>query len=501
VRYAAALFVLTALMAAGAPSFAADAKSASPTPAPDSTTHHSIVLGGRTIPYSATAGTIALKDEKGDTTATMFYVGYTEDGVTDKTRRPVTFLYNGGPGSSTIWLRMASVGPKRVVLGDAVPTGGPPFQLVDNQYSLLDKSDLVFVDAVGTGYSRIAKGDPKDFYGVDPDIRAFGQFVQRYISQNDRWNSPKFLFGESYGTPRSCGLVYYLQNNGIQVNGVVLLSSVINFQELFIAGDGNDEQFIDYLPTEAAIAWYHHRVSNRPNDLATFLGPVKSFAMGEYADVLHEGAWASSAQVDDVVNKLHGYMGISEQYIRDADLRIRPGEFEKQLLHDQSQITGRYDARFTGVDMSPTGQFPDFDPSSNYITGPIVSAFNAYVRDDLKYRTDLQYKPTAYAEIRNWDFDHKVAGNDFPIADMMPDLKAAMSEDPRLKVFSAEGYYDMATPFFGTEYLLAHLGIDPSLEKNISYGHYGSGHMVYLHPAALAQFKADLANFYDSATR
>ena len=475
-----------------------------PAPAPatatDSVTHHSGTLDGKAVEYAATAGTITLKNGKGEPTATMFYVGYTLDGDTDKAHRPVTFLYNGGPGSSTIWLRMGSFGPKRVVVGDGQATPGAPFQLVDNQYSLLDKTDLVFVDAVGTGFSRILKGEGKDFYGVDPDIRAFGQFVQRYITQNGRWNSPKFLFGESYGTPRTCGLVNYLQNAGVQINGIVLLSSVINFAE-FIGGDGNDEQFIGYLPTEAAIAWYHHKVPNRTNDLATFLGPVKSFAIGEYADVLARGTWASSSQREDVVRKLHQYTGISEQFIRDANLRVQPGEFEKQLLHTQGRITGRLDARFIGIDTSPTGEFPDYDPADVSFSGAYVAAFNDYVRDELKYHTELDYKPTNYGEInQNWDIDHKVDGNDYPVADLMPDLRDAMSQNPHLKVFSASGYYDMATPFFATDYLLAHLGIDPSLQKNISYGYYESGHMVYLHVPALAQFKADLGRFYDATS-
>ncbi len=467
----------------------------------DSTTHHTIVLGGRSIPYSATAGTITLKDEKNVSTARMFYVAYTEDGVSDKTHRPVTFFYNGGPGSSTIWLRMGSFGPKRVVVGDATPTGNPPYRLVDNQYSLLDKSDLVFVDAVGTGFSRILEGKPKDFYGVDPDIRAFGQFVERYASQNGRWNSPKFLFGESYGTPRSCGLVYYLLRAGVSVNGVVLLSSVINFEELFVRGDGDDQGYIDWLPTEAAIAWYHHKLPGPRRDLRTVVSQAKSFALGEYADVLRHGAWASSAQYDDALNKLHGFTGLSTQFLRDADLRVQPGEFRKQLLHGQNEVTGRYDARFTGLDDSPTAQFPDWDPSDSYISGAFVAAFNAYVRDDLRYHTDLQYKPTAYGDITNWDFDHKLDGNDYPLADMMPDLAGAMTQNPSLKIFSANGYYDTATPFFGTDYLLAHLPMDPSLQKNIRYGYYESGHMVYLHQPALAAFKNDLSSFYDWATK
>ena len=430
----------------------------------------------------------------------MFYVGYTQDGVADMSRRPVTFFYNGGPGSSSMWLRMGSFGPKRIEVGDAEPTAGPPFSLVDNPQSLIDRTDLVFVDAVGTGFSRIVKGDPKDFYGVDPDIQAFGRFVEGYITENDRWNSPKFLFGESYGTPRTCGLVNFLQNDGVQMNGIVLLSSVINFEE-FVGADGNDEQYIAYLPTEAAIAWYHHKVANRPADIRTFLDPVKQFAVGEYGDALMRGAWLSAKERDDVVRKLHDYTGLSEQFIRDANLRVQPGEFEKQLLHSQTRIAGRLDGRFVGIDTSPTGEFPDYDPTY-YISGAYVAAFNSYVRDELKYKTDLSYYPTNYPEVASdWDLEHQVDGNDYKVADLMPDLRDAMSQNPRLKVFSGNGYYDMATPFFGTDYLLAHLGIDPSVRKNITYGYYESGHMVYVDPTALGQFKNDLARWYDDATR
>jgi len=483
-------------MAAGAPH---PSPSAASSDSGDAVTHWTDVVDGKTIPYAATAGTITLKDDKGDPTASMFYVAYTEDGVTDLARRPVTCLYNGGPGSSTVWLRMGSFGPKRIALGDAVASSPAPYQLVDNEYSLIDKTDLVFVDAVGTGFSRIIKGDPKDFYGVDPDIRAFGQFITRYVTQNGRWNSPKFLFGESYGTPRSCGLVYYLQNQGMQFNGVVLLSSVINFDE-FTGADGNDVQFIAYLPTEAAVAWYHHKASAPAGGLPALVAEVKSFAIGEYADALLKGTWLSSSERDDVVQKLHQYTGLSEQFIRDSDLRIQPPDFEKQLLHEQTRITGRLDARFIGIDTSPTGETPDYDPTNSGIDAPYTAVFNDYVRTQLRYHTDLTYYTTNYGVVgANWGFTHSVDGNTYPIPDMMPDLRDAMSRDPHLKIFSAGGYYDMATPFFGTDYLLAHLGIDPSLQKNISYGYYESGHMVYVHVPALAAFKSDLARFYDDA--
>jgi carboxypeptidase C (cathepsin A) len=497
-----ALFVLSAMFGIASPA-AADDASGAPAAAPaskDSSVHDTVTVAGRAIPYTATAGTITLRSAGGAPTCSMFYVAYNADGILNMSTRPVTFFYNGGPGSSTVWLRMASFGPKRVLEGNATATAPAPYTLIDNEYSLLDKTDMVFVDAPGTGFSRLL-GDskPEQFYGVDQDGRAFRQFVQRYITQNSRWNSPKFLFGESYGTTRSAVLANMLQQQGMDLNGVVLLSSALNFGTEFIDGDGLDAAYIGYLPTEAATAWYHNKVPHKPANLSGFLQQVQTFAMGEYADALLKGARLPSAERDDVVRKLHEYTGVSETYFRHADLRVEPGEFEKELLRDQYRTTGRLDARYVGIDGKAIGDFPDYDPASAGSGSAEVSAFNDYVRTSLKYQTDLIYDPLDFGVNQKWDLTHSIDGNQIPIPDVVQDLHDAMTQNPHLLVFSANGYYDMATPYFATVYTLNHMALDPSLRGHITYGFYESGHMVYLNVSALAQFKSDLARWYDQA--
>ncbi len=478
---------------------------ARPTPgpnAPDAVTQHTIALGGRTYAYTARAGTIALENDKGETTCRMFYTAFTVDGADPRTR-PVTFFYNGGPGSSTVWLRMGSFGPMRVQVGDGVPTPDAPFSLVENQYSLLDRSDLVFVDAPDTGFSRIVDaGKPSDFFGADPDVRAFGQFISRYVTTFGRWNSPKFLFGESYGTPRSAMLVNYLQKQGIGINGVVLLSSVLDFSldwDIIFspaAIGGGDWAFPLYLPTEAASSWYHHALPGPPTTLAALLPQVEDFAMHEYLNALAQGAALSPDTYDDVVAKLHQYTGLSERYIRLSNLRVPYWRYLTELNRNSGIMTGRYDNRFTSYNLDRINDRPDFDPTDAAIDAAFVGSGNYFIRQILGYQTTLIYRPTINA-IRQWDWKHN--GN-LP-TNTAQDLAAAMTFDPDLQIFSANGYYDFATPFFATVYTLDHLMLPPELQKNISYGFYESGHMVYLHPAALAQFHADLENWYERTLR
>ncbi len=494
--------VLGSLFAWAAPVAADDgaAGSAAAQPSKDSSVHDSLTIGGRAIPYTATAGTITLKNASGAPACSMFYVAYTADGIVNPAGRPVTFFYNGGPGSSTVWLRMASFGPKRVEIANATATAPAPYTLVDNEFSLLDKTDMVFVDAPGTGFSRLLGGaTPEQFYGVDQDGRAFKQFVERYITQNSRWNSPKFLFGESYGTTRSAVLVNMLQQDGMDFNGVVLLSSALNFGTEFVDGDGLDDAYIGYLPTEAAVAWYHNKLPHKPANLAAFMQRVEDFALGEYADALLKGARLGNSERDDVVRKLHEYTGLSELYYRHADLRVEAGEFEKELLRDQYRTTGRLDARYVGIDGKAIGDFPDYDPASSGSASAEVSAFNDYVRTALKYQTDLIYDPLDSGVNQKWDLTHSIDGNQIPLPDVVQDLHDAMTQNPHLLLFSANGYYDMATPFFGTVYTLNHMALDPSLRSHITYGFYESGHMVYLNPTALAQFRSDLSRWYDAA--
>ena len=499
-----ALAAVPAAQAADAPASGTSAAPAAATAAPkeeSSVTHHSLALPGGTIKYTATAGTLLLKDDKDEATASMFYVAYTQDGA-DLKHRPVTFLYNGGPGSATIWLHMGSVGPVRVETTDAAPTPAAPYSLVQNQYSLLDKTDLVFIDAIGTGYSRaVGKSKEKDFWGVDQDGKAFTQFIQRYLSKNGRWNSPKYLMGESYGTTRSALLSNMLSDAGVALNGVILVSSILDFgTESFNVG--NDLPFITNLPSYAAVAWYHGKLNPKPADLPAFLKEVRAFAAGEYADALMKGDKLDAATRADVLKKLSAYSGLSETYLSESRLRIYPFRFMKELTRDEGHTVGRLDARYTGVDIDNAGEAPEFDPANSYISGPYNSAFHDYVSGTLGYSSDKDYVLSARAG-RDWDWKHNNGFNPWwpGSLDVAEDLRQAMSHNPHMKVFVANGYYDLATPFFATEYTIDHMGLDPSLQGNVQFGYYDSGHMIYLHVPALKALKADLARFYDQTSR
>ncbi|MBC5828438.1 MAG: peptidase S10 [Candidatus Eremiobacteraeota bacterium] len=465
-----------------------------------SVTHGNVTIDGRRIGYTATAGTLTLKNDKGEPIASQFYVAYTQDGVVDRGARPITFLYNGGPGSSTIWLHMGAFGPRRVATPDAQTALPASHALLNNDDSLLDKSDLVFIDAVGTGFSRIiGKGTPKNFFGVDADIGAFGQFIERYVTQTDRWKSPKYLLGESYGTTRSAGVVDFLQEKGVAMNGVILVSSILNFANDVTGPGGNDMAYILYLPTMAAAAWYHDKLRNKPPDLDAFLQTVRRFAAGPYAQALMAGSQLGDAERASVLGKLHEYTGISEKYYRQADLRLDPERFQKELLRDQGLTVGRLDGRFVGRDIDINGDSPDYDPSDNAISAAFTAAFHTYVADDLKYRSDRPYNVTNYPVVgHDWDWKRKQDPLGAP--NVSGDLRDAMIKNPGLRVFSANGYFDFATPFFETEYTLDHLNLEQPLRNHIQYGYYQSGHMIYLHVPALAKLHADLARFYD-ATR
>jgi len=471
-------------------------------PEKSSVTHHDITLNGRTIHYTATAGTLLIRNDDDKPYGSIFYVAYTEDGADPKTR-PLTFLYNGGPGSASLWLHMGSFGPVRVETSSPAATGGPPYQIVPNQYSLLDKTDLVFIYAPLTGYSRaVGKGTPKDFTGVDQDLKAFDKFIQRYITVNQRWNSPKVLFGESYGTTRSAGLSAVLEEHGVALNGIVLLSSILNYGEL---APGMDMQYIVNLPTYAAIAWYHNKLKNKPADMKAFLNDVRAFARGEYSEALAEGDQLPPAQFDAIAAKVAEYTGLSTQYVKEAKLRISPFRFRKELLRDEGDILGRYDARFEGTDVDNAGEFPGYDPSDTGITGAFVAAEHDYLARELKYETTDEYRPSANS-IGEWDWHHRGAGSgrSFGGQQAMPyvagDLADTMRKNPRLKVLSANGYFDLATPFFATEYDLSHMMLTPDLAKNVEFTYYPSGHMVYLNIEALKEFRKDLESFYSGLT-
>ena len=463
-----------------------------------SVTNHDLTLGGRTLHYTATAGTLLIRDEEDKPYGSIFYVAYTVPGA-DARARPVTFLYNGGPGSASLWLRMGSVGPVRVVTASPAATGSGPYQVVPNEYSLLDTSDLVFIDAPLTGYSRAAgKATNKDFAGVDPDLKAFGKFIERYLTVYQRWNSPKFLFGESYGTTRSAGLSAVLQEGGVQLNGIVLLSSVLNYARA--RASGMDLDAIYNLPSYAAIAWYHNKVADKPADMAAFVQQARDFAGGEYRDALEKGDRLAPAEADAIAAKLAHFTGLSTTYIKEAKLRIAPGRYRRELLRGEGDVLGRYDARFEGTDVDDAGEAPSYDPSDTGISGAYIAAQHDYLERELKWETTDQYRPTA-GTIGEWDWHHGRGRFAEQMPDTAIDLADTIRKNPRLKVLSANGWFDLATPFYGTEYDVSHMMLTPELQKNIRFTYYPAGHMVYLNVEALKQMRKDLGEFYASAMR
>jgi carboxypeptidase C (cathepsin A) len=464
-------------------------------------TKHDWTAGARAVHYTATAGTLLIKDDEDKAIGSMFYVAYTEDGVAPGSR-PVTFLYNGGPGSASLWLHMGSVGPMRVVTDSPKATGPAPFSVVQNEYSLLDKSDLVFVDAPLTGFSRlVGKGTVKDFAGVDEDVKAFDKFVTRYITINNRWNSPKFLFGESYGTPRSAALVAALNNDGIEFNGVVLLSSILNYN---VENPGYDSDAEYYLPSFASIAWFYDKVPHT-GTLKEYVQKVREFARGPYATALEQGDQLPQAEFDSIAQQLAAFTGLSVQYVKDAKLRISATRFRKELFRDDDQILGRYDARFEAFDVDAAGENPGFDPSDTGISGAFVGAFHNYLQNELKYTDSGPYYLSGPGINQNWDWKHQPSGGGrgFGRGQSMPDtvidLGDAMRKNPHLKVFSANGWFDLATPYFSTEHDLGQMMLPPSIASNVQFGYYPAGHMVYLNVDALKEMHADLEKWYPTA--
>ncbi|HEV2271983.1 MAG TPA: hypothetical protein VGR92_21225 [Steroidobacteraceae bacterium] len=432
--------------------------------------------------------------------ASMFYVAYFKDDEKPGDR-PITFLYNGGPGSSTVWLHMGAFGPRRVVTADHTHTPPAPYQLVNNDYSLLDASDLVFIDAPGTGFSRVKPGAEKDFYGADPDAHAFSEFIMQFLSKYGRWNSPKYLFGESYGTPRSANLINVLETeDDTDFNGVILLSQVLdlgNLPDLVSVNPGIDLAYELALPTYAATAWYHHKLPQASQSLDSLLSDVEQFATGDYAAALRAGSTLPSDQRDAIAAKLHGYTGLPVSYIKKANLRIDGGQFEHSLQGDSDLTTGRLDSRFSGPSIDPLSERADYDPQSAALSSAYVSALNNYVRKDLHYGMSMRYKPSA-SVFEKWDFQHAPPGSDTPLPqelNVMPDLANAMKYDPDLKIMLNGGYFDLATPFYEGMYEMAHLPMPKKLQANIEYHYYESGHMVYAHLPSLKELHDNVAAF------
>jgi carboxypeptidase C (cathepsin A) len=457
-------------------------------------THHKITLGGKPLSYTATTGFMPIKDDQGKVEAHMFFVAYTADN--SGLKRPLTFAFNGGPGSATIWLHMGCFGPKRVKLRPNGFMPPPPFEWEDNQNTILDRTDLVFVDAIGTGYSRAATTElGKKFWSVSGDIAAFGEFIRLYLQKNSRWTSPVYLAGESYGTTRAAGLSGYLVDHGIALNGVVLISTVLNFETLSF-GVGNDLPYIVYLPTYAATAAYHHKLApDLEKDPEALLREVEKFAAGEYTLALQQGDAVDPVMRQSVIDKLARFTGLSKQYISRCDLRVDLSHFDTELLRDDDKIVGRLDGRFTGVNEAATEQTPEFDPSEAAIRSPYTSVFGDYVKSELGFQSDAVYYVLG-GGIGRWDFDTQGHfGSGF--ADTSQGLRRAFAKNPFLQVYVAEGFYDAATPYFAVEYTLNHMGLTPEAHKNITRGHFNAGHMVYIDNESMSKLKQDVDSLFD----
>jgi len=471
-----------------------------------SKTEGEVTVNGRRIPYTAIAGTLILHNHKGQPTGSMFYVAYLQRGAR-ASRRPVTFIFNGGPGSSSVWLHMGAFGPMRVVTADHSHTPAAPYQLVKNQYSLLNASDLVFVDAMGTGFSRIiGKGKPKQFYSIDGDAQAFAQFVTSFLSRYGRWNSPKYLFGESYGTTRSAVLANVLERqDGVDLNGVILLSAILNFDTGSDGAHSNPGVNLPYflaLPTYAATAWYHKVLPQQPAKLQPFLRKVEAFASGPYAQALAAGAALSSSREKVIAEQLHAYTGISTAYWIRARLRVSGSQFEHQLLLPDGDTTGRLDSRFVGPTFDPLAEGSEYDPQSTAISPAYTAVFNNYVRKDLKFGMGHSYRIMSMQVNRHWKFVHTPLGAGHSswrgTPNVLPDLAAAMTANPNLKVMLNGGYFDLATPFYAAIYQMRQLPMARRLQKNIEYAFYPSGHMVYVHVPSLKQLHTRVTAFIRS---
>jgi carboxypeptidase C (cathepsin A) len=483
-------------------------------------TQGSITVAGKAVTYQAEAGLLVVRvkdpldddpppprDEHGNPPpvppeAAMSYVAYFR-GDKEDPHRPITFLYNGGPGSSTVWLHMGAFGPKRVRTADDTHSAAAPYRLVDNEYSLLDASDLVFIDAPGTGFGHLHGVDKeKSFYGVDQDAHAFANFIVEFLSRHKRWNSPKYLFGESYGTTRSAVLSAVLENEkAVDLNGVILLSQILNFDDSPDApqfNPGVDLPYMLVLPTYTATAWYHHKLPNQPAALEPLLREVEAFALGDYAQALAAGSTLSAERKAAIAAKLHEYTGLSTDYIERTNLRVNGGEFEKTLLGAET-TTGRLDTRFAGPTLDPMSKEAEYDPQSAAISSAYVSVFNDYVRNTLKFGEHMTYKPETDVE-KTWDLGHQPPGATAKLSSLpnvMLDLATAMKQNPKLKVQLNGGYYDLATPYFAAKFELQQLPIESALQDNIEMHFYTSGHMVYAHEPDLKNLHANVAAFIE----
>ncbi|WP_010183043.1 S10 family peptidase [Aquimarina agarilytica] len=464
-------------------------------------TTQSVSINGKTINLNAETGTVQLRDENDKPIALFGFTHYKK--ANSNKERPIVFAFNGGPLSASFWLHFGVLGPKRVEINDPSYTKPAPYKVVNNEFSILDKADLVMIDPVGVGFSKpIGESKWEDFWGVDKDIRSIGLFIEQFIARSGKFNAPKYLLGESYGTFRNAGLVKYLQDKGIAMNGVIMVSATFELQHL-LYGPGDDVSFLIHFPSIAACAWYHDKIKNKDPNLESFLNKVRGFTENEYAQALLKGDQLTATEKNTIAQKLEDFSSLSKDYWLEADLRVTSREFFQEVLKEEGLIVGRLDSRFSGINEDLLSQFALTDPTWDAISTPFIAAYKNYLYNDLKVRKDLSY--TTSASTRKgfkWDWKHKgnILWNAQVAVSTLPDMTTAMKRNPHLKILILNGYYDIATPFYGVEHSINHMGLNPELKKNIIMKYYEAGHMMYTHKPSMEKFKKDVATFIDQTT-
>lgn len=492
------ILLATTLQLAPAPGLRAQETTPGPEPEPARwESHHSVRVAGQVVEYDAIVGSVVLRDGDDEPTGEIFYTAYLRSGVADRSRRPITFAYNGGPGSSSFWLHMGIMGPRRVSTPGTEHSDPAPYTIQDNPFTLLDRTDIVMVDPVGTGFSRpLGETEGKEFWGVDEDARSLTQFIQRFLSEHRRWNSPKYLLGESYGTMRSAVLARTLQGANIDLNGIVLVSAVLDLQTL-IFSPNDDIPYVVNLPAYAVVARYLDALPSPAPDLQAFMAEVEAFALGEYATALLAGSRLPDAQRRGIVERMHRYTGLDPEFIEKANLRVGAPEFEKELLRERGLVVGRLDARFTGPTGDLLARTPDQDPQSSAISAPYAAAWNSYLRDELGYDGAREYVPSGNVQPWNWSHGPNVGFGQTGLTNVGPTLKAALERNPKLEVLLVNGIYDLATPYFAAVWTMDHLGLPADLRDNIQRVDFEAGHMMYVHEPVLPLWKEALDAFLD----
>ena len=465
------------------------------------TSTHSVTINGKAIALTAETGTVQLRDENDNPMALFGFTHYRKSNSNNN--RPIVFAFNGGPLSASFWLHFGVLGPKRVHINDPDYTKPAPYKVVNNEFSILDKADLVMIDPVGVGFSKpIGDAKWKDFWGVDQDIRSIGLFIEQFLIKSDKMNAPKYLLGESYGTFRNAGLVKYLQDKGVAMNGVIMVSAVFELQHLLF-GEGDDVSYLIHFPTYAATAWYHNKLKDKPENLESFLKEVRNFTENEYASALLKGDQLTQTEKENVAQKLADLSGLNKGYWIKADLRVTNSEYFQELLRDKGLTVGRLDSRFTGINEDLLSQSAYTDPQSDAIAAPYISAFKDYLYNDLNVRKDLSYTTSASSRKGfKWDWNHNgnITWNAQVAISTLSDMTSAMKRNPNLKILILNGYFDLATVFYGVEYSINHMGLDADLKKNIIMKYYEAGHMMYTHIPSMKKFKKDVDEFIDQTS-